>query len=77
MPAFWGHQGWSSFNDKTPLPGVKAMLTCCVRAGLSLFLNLEEMTCLMFFVLTRNETVLLSRASRAASQGHLGSGLVG
>ena len=45
--------------------------------GLSLFLNIEEMTCLIFFVLTRYETVLLSRASRAASQGHLESGLVG
>ena len=53
------------------------MLTCCVCAGLSLFLNIEEMTCLIFFVLTRYETVLLSRASRAASQGHLESGLVG
>ena len=77
MPPFWGHQRWSSFNDKTPLPGAKAMLTCSVRAGLSLFLNTEEMTCLIFFVLTRYETVLLSRASRAASQGHLESGLVG
>ena len=48
-----------------------------VPRPLSLFLNTEEMTCLIFFVLTRYETVLLSRASRAASQGHLESGLVG
>ena len=57
MPLFLGRQCWFSFNDKTPFLGAKAMLTCCVRAGLPLFLNTEETTCLIFFVLTRYTTV--------------------
>ena len=32
MPPFLGHQCWSSFNDKTPFPGAKAMLIPCVGA---------------------------------------------
>ena len=37
MPLFLGHQCWASFNDKTPFPGAKATLTCCVLAGLFFF----------------------------------------
>ena len=27
MPPFLGHQCWSSFDDKAPFPGAKAILT--------------------------------------------------
>ena len=33
MPFFLGSQCWFSFDDKTPFPGVKAMLTCYVCTG--------------------------------------------
>ena len=32
MPSFLGQQCPSSFNDKAPFPGAKAILTRCVRA---------------------------------------------
>ena len=32
MPPFLGSHCWSSFNDKTPLPGAKAILTYCAHA---------------------------------------------
>ena len=33
MPPNLGHQCWSSFHDKTPFPGAKAILTRSVCAG--------------------------------------------
>ena len=41
MPPFLGHLYWSSFNDKTPFPGVKARLTYCIHANRFVFLNLK------------------------------------
>ena len=29
-PSLLGHQGWSSFHDKTPSPGAEAILTSCI-----------------------------------------------
>ena len=37
MPPFLGHKCWYSFDSKTPFPGVKAILTCCVCADLFFF----------------------------------------
>ena len=34
MPPFLGHQCWYAFNDKTPFPGAKAILSPCVYADL-------------------------------------------
>ena len=34
MPLFLGRQCLYFFNDKSPFPGAKAMLICCVRACL-------------------------------------------
>ena len=34
MPPFLGCQCWSSFDDKTPFPGARAILTRCVLADL-------------------------------------------
>ena len=34
MPPFLGHKRWYPFDNKTPFPGVKAILTCCVCADL-------------------------------------------
>ena len=42
MPFFLGSQCWFSFDDKTPFPGVKAMLTCYVPAGLVSFETLKK-----------------------------------
>jgi len=61
MPLFLGRQCWSSFEEKTPFPGTKAMLTCCELVGLFFFLKPwrnVSLTCLMFFVLTGNKTEL-------------------
>ena len=35
MPPILGFQFWYFFNDKTPFPDAKAILTSCVRAGLA------------------------------------------
>ena len=40
MPPF---QCWYPFDDKTPFPAAKAMLTRYVRADLLFFFNLEGM----------------------------------
>ena len=37
MPLYLVHQCWYSFDDKTSFPGAKAILTCCVCAGLFFF----------------------------------------
>lgn len=42
----WDARAGNPFSDKLPFPGAKAILICCVRAGLFFgffFLNLEEM----------------------------------
>ena len=55
MPLFLGCWCWSLFNDKTPFPGTKAILTHCLQAGLFFFFFLKPwrnvtLICLMFFV---------------------------
>ena len=59
MPPILGHQCWSSFHDKTPFRGAKAILTGCVHADL-VFLkpwrNVLLPYLMIFFVLTRQET---------------------
>ena len=58
MSPFLGCQCWYPFNDKTPFPAVKAILTHCVHAGLFFFLKPwrnESLICL-FFVLIRWKT---------------------
>ena len=52
MPPVLGRQFWYAFNAKTPFPDAKAILTCCVRAGLAFLKNLEKCTPDLFSVLS-------------------------
>lgn len=58
MPPILGHQCWSSFHDKTPFRGAKAILTGCVHADLVFLKPWRNvfLPYLIFFVLTRQET---------------------
>ena len=40
MPSFLGHQCWSSFHDKSPAPGAKAMLTVHVLICVVFFFSI-------------------------------------
>ena len=54
MLPFLGHQWWCSFNDKTPFPDAKAILTHSVCADL-FFQTLQECIPDLFNVLRSDE----------------------
>ena len=58
MSPFLGFQFQSSFNDKTPFPGAKAMLTCYVPAGLVLFETFKKRILALFNVLCSDKIKL-------------------
>ena len=39
MPLLLGRQCWSSFDDKTPFPGAKAITVCAVCVCIGVFLK--------------------------------------
>ena len=81
MPLFLGHQCWYFFDQKTPFPGAKAILTHWVCADLffeTLKECFSELFDVWFFGLTRYntmlETMLLWSSSSELSES-LSSGL--